>query len=63
MATQTLLVWLVLYASLFAASGFVLMVARGFTQRRWSNRAVLRASSGFAFVAAAAIWLLVILSG
>jgi len=61
--TGSLLVWLVLYVSLLAVSGFVLMVARGFTEQRWSNRTVLRVSSGFAFVGSAAIWLLVIVAG
>ena len=61
--TGSLLVWLVLYASLLAVSGFVIYVLRSFGQRDWSNRAVLRASSILAFGSSAAIWLLVMLAG
>ena len=59
--TEALLVWLVLYASLFAICGFTLVVLRGFAGRAWSNRAILRACSGVAFVGSVAIWLLGIL--
>ena len=57
---QALLVWLVLYASLYAVSGFVAVVLRSFLQRGWSNRTVLRASMIFAFFASSAVWLLII---
>lgn len=58
MTTQALLLWLVAYAGLLATCGFVLFVARGFTGRRWSNAAILRASSLVAFLLATGLWLL-----
>lgn len=59
--TGALLGWLVLYASLFALSGFSLYVLRSFTQRGWSNRAIARGSSIIAFFASSAIWLFTVL--
>jgi len=60
--SQALLLWLVVYAGLLASIGFVLYIARGFSGRQWSNRAMLRTSSGLAFVLSAAIWLVVMLA-
>ena len=61
--TQALWLWLVAYAGLLAVTGFLLFVIRGFGGRDWSNRAILRASSGIAFVLAVVFWLLVMLAG
>ena len=60
---QALLIWLVLYASLYAVGGFVAVILRSFLQRGWSNRAVLRGSMVFAFFASSAIWLLTVAGG
>jgi hypothetical protein len=60
---NALLLWLVVYAGLLAIAGFTLFLVRGFSDRRWSNRAILRVSSGLAFVASAALWLAVVLAG
>jgi len=62
-ATQSLLVWIVLYASLFAVSGFIAVILRGATGREWSNRTILRVCSGISFIASATIWLLLIAIG
>ncbi len=56
---QTLLVWLVAYLGLLAAVGFVLYVFRGFSDRPWSNRALLRGASAVAFVLATLMWIVV----
>ena len=61
MVQQALLIWLLLYIVLFAIGGFAGVVLRGFLEREWSNRTVLRASSGLAFVGAFAIWVLIAL--
>ena len=63
MATQSLLVWIVLYASLFAVSGFSAVILRGVTGREWSNRTILRVCSGLSFIGSATIWLLLIALG
>ena len=60
MLTQALLLWLVLYAGLFGAVGFVLYVARGFTRRRYSNVTLLRTASMVAFMLALTVWVLIL---
>ena len=55
--TEVLLVWLVLYAGLLAAVGFVLVLVRGFTGRPRSTVALLRTASTVAFVLALTLWL------
>lgn len=56
-----LLVWLVLYAGIFAVLGFVAVVLRGFTGRRWSNLRILRTCSAWAFVTSAVIWFVLVI--
>jgi hypothetical protein len=53
---EALLIWLVLYASLLALVGFVLVVARGLTGRPRSTAALLRSASAAAFLLALAAW-------
>ena len=60
--TQALLIWLVTYVSFLALVGFVLFVARGFTDRQWSNAALLRAASILAFVGATVFWVLLVIA-
>jgi hypothetical protein len=54
--TEVLLVWLVLYAGLLAAVGFVLVLGRSFTGRPRSTAALLRTASTIAFVLALTLW-------
>jgi len=63
MIAEALLLWLVAYAGLFAAAGFLLFIIRGLAGRQWSNRALLRTSSGIAFMLSVIFWLLVMLAG
>lgn len=58
---EPLLIWLVLYAALFAAVGFVLMIGRAATGRLRSNVVLLRTASLAAFVLALAVWLVLLL--
>ncbi len=58
---QALLIWVVLYAGLLGAVGFVLYVARGFARQRYSNVTLLRLASIVAFVLALVVWLLLLL--
>jgi hypothetical protein len=58
--TQALLVWIVVYAGLLGACGFLLYIARGFGGRSWSNVAILRASSILAFVLSTVLWVLLL---
>jgi hypothetical protein len=60
--TQSLLLWLVLYAASLAVIGFVLLVGRGITGRPRSNVALLRTASTAAFVLAMVVWVLILLS-
>jgi len=60
---QALLLWLVVYAGLFALAGFVLFMVRGASGRAWSNTFLLRASSGAAFLLSALLWLVLLLVG
>jgi hypothetical protein len=62
MSTQVLLLWLVAYTGILAACGFILVVARGFSGRAWSNGAILRTSSLTAFVLTTALWVLLLLA-
>ena len=62
MITEVLLLWLVAYVGLLAAVGFVLFVLRGATRKRWTNLALLRASSFTAFVIATGFWLVLALA-
>jgi hypothetical protein len=55
---SALLVWLVLYAGIFAICGFLAVVLRGFAGRPWSNVRILRTCSALAFVTSMVIWLL-----
>ena len=57
--TGALAGWLTLYLALFAVLGFVLLVARNASGREWSNRSLLRLSSGAAFVGSLVVWLLI----
>jgi hypothetical protein len=59
--TQALLTWLVTYVSFLAVVGFILYVARGFSDRPWTNSAILRTSSSLAFVGAIVLWVLLVL--
>ena len=61
--TDALLLWLVVYVGLLAIAGFLIFIVRGASGREWSNRAVLRASSGIALVISAFFWLLLMLAG
>ena len=63
MVAQALLLWLVVYVGLLAVAGFLLLLLRGSTDRRWSNRAILRLSSGLAFVVSAAVWIFLLATG
>jgi hypothetical protein len=58
---EPILLWLVLYAGLLAAAGFVLMVWRAATGRPRSGLALLRAASMAAFVLALTLWLVLLL--
>jgi hypothetical protein len=58
---QALLIWLVMYAGLFAAVGFVLYVSRGYSSWPRSNASLLRLASTIAFVLALVIWLALLL--
>ena len=55
--TEVLLVWLVLYAGLLAAVGFVLVIVRGFTGRPRTAVALLRTATTVAFVLALTLWI------
>ena len=63
MVERALLLFLVIYAGLFAATGFVLFVGRGLLRRPPSNVALLRTASTLAFVLALVVWVFVILTG
>ena len=54
---EVLLVWVLLYACLLAAVGFLLVLVRGFTGRPRSTVALLRTASTVAFVLALTLWL------
>ena len=59
---DVLLLWLMAYLGLLAAVGFVLYLVRSATDRPWSNRTLLRASSFIAFVVATGFWLVLALT-
>lgn len=62
MVVDALLLWLVVYVGILAATGFILFVVRGFSGRRWSSWTLLRTASTIAFVSAFALWLVVVLA-
>ena len=56
-----LLTWFVLFAAYFAVAGFLGMVVRGFSARRWSNLAIVWTSAKLAIVAASLTWLVLVI--
>lgn len=58
---EAILIWLVLYAGLLAAAGFVLAIGRAATGRPHSSLTLLRTASMAAFVLALALWLVLLI--
>jgi hypothetical protein len=61
--TDALLLWLMTFVGLLAVGGFVLVILRGITGRRWSMWTVLRQATLGAAALSLPIWLLLLTRG